>query len=72
MKKRAAKYKVPDVEKDRKLLQAELEKYLDELKAGTTGLDDESLREPKFQALYIDYHSKVLAELVKLARILSK
>ena len=72
MKKRAAKFKVPDVEKDRKLLQAELEKYLDELKAGTIGLDDESLQDPKFQSLYIDYHSKVLAELVKLARILSK
>ncbi len=72
MKKREAKFKVPDVEKDRKFLQTELEKYLDELKSGTTGLDDESLQDPKFQTLYIDYHSKVPAELVKLARLLSK
>jgi hypothetical protein len=42
------------------------------LKAGTTGVDDEALQDPKLQTLYIDYHSKVLAELVKLARILSK
>ena len=40
MKKSTANVKVPDLEKDRKLLQAELEKYLEELKTDTIAIDE--------------------------------
>lgn len=40
MKKQTPNVKAPDVEKDRELLKAELEKYFDELKTDTIAIDE--------------------------------
>jgi hypothetical protein len=70
-KKKKRPYRAPDQKIDRKILRRELEKYLDELKAGTLSPDDVSPGDADFQAQFVNYHSEVLGSLAKLARILA-
>jgi hypothetical protein len=68
-KKQKRSYRTSDPKIDRKILRRELEKYLDELKAGTLGPDGVSPSDADFQAQFVNYHSEVLGSLTKLALI---
>lgn len=72
MKKKRALVRLPDLERDRKLLRNELKKYLGELKDGTIAIEGVSPSDARFQSLFVNYHAEVLGGLVKLARILTE
>ena len=57
MGKKAAKFKAPDVEKDRALLRKDLEKYVEDLKSGAIVPEDISPDDERFQSLFRSNHS---------------